>query len=78
MSFDGSNLRVGGDITAFASDIRLKTNIEPIDDAIARVRKLSGFTYDLNDRAEQELGLTNEERLVGVSAQEVLEVLPEQ
>ena len=77
LQFDGSNLRVGGDITAFASDIRLKTNIEPIEDAIARVRKLSGFTYDLNDRAEQELGLTNEERLVGVSAQEVLEVLPE-
>jgi hypothetical protein len=77
LTFDGSSLRVGGDITAFASDIRLKTNIKPIENAIAKVLGLSGFTYDLNETAEKELGLTNDERLVGVSAQEVLEVLPE-
>jgi len=76
-TFNGSQLSVGGDIVAFASDIRLKTNIEPIEDAISRIRKLSGFTYNLNDRAENELGLTSEERLVGLSAQEVLAVLPE-
>ena len=71
-----SNLFVTGDITAFASDIRLKTNIKPIDNALEKVCKLTGFTYNFNDIANS-LGYSSTERIAGVSAQDVLEVLPE-
>ena len=54
-----------GDITAF-SDIRLKTNIEKIENALDKVCQLSGYTYDMNNK-----------RRTGVIAQEVEKVLPE-
>jgi len=69
-------LSVTGDITAFASDIRLKTNIRPIENALSKVCSLSGFTYNFNGIAAN-LGLLSEDRIAGVSAQEVLKVLPE-
>jgi len=73
--FDGTNLSVGGDITAFASDMRLKTNLEQIEGAVAKVCKLSGFTYEFNETGK---GLDLPDgRHAGVSAQQVLEVLPE-
>jgi hypothetical protein len=76
LAFDGTNLSVGGDITAFASDIRLKTNIKKIENALDKVSKLSGFTYNFNDLAF-DLGFISKERIAGVSAQEVQSVLPE-
>jgi len=75
-TFDGTNLVVAGDITAFASDIRLKTNIEYIENALDKVMKLSGFTYNFNEKGS-ELGFDSSVRHAGVSAQEVQEVLPE-
>lgn len=54
-----------GDITAF-SDIRLKSNIEKIENALDKVCQLSGYTYDMNNK-----------RSTGVIAQEVEKVLPE-
>ena len=75
LTFDGTNLSVGGDITAFASDMRLKTSLEQIEGAVAKVCKLSGFTYEFNDTGKS-LGLPAG-RHSGVSAQQVLEVLPE-
>ena len=75
LQFDGTNLSVGGDITAFASDMRLKTNLEQIEGAVAKVCKLSGFTYEFN---KEGLGLgLDSGRHLGVSAQEVQEVFPE-
>ena len=75
LQFNGTNLSVGGDITAFASDIRLKTNIEQIEGAVAKVCKLSGFTYEFN---KEGLGLgLGGGRHLGVSAQEVQKVFPE-
>jgi hypothetical protein len=71
-----NNLSVTGDITAFASDIRLKTNIEPIENALDKVCKLHGFTYNFNDLAYS-LGFTSNQRIAGVSAQDVQAVLPE-
>ena len=75
LQFDGSNLTVNGDITAFASDMRLKTNIEQIEGAVAKVCKLSGFVYEFNE-VGRELQLPKG-RHAGVSAQEVETVLPE-
>ena len=75
LQFDGTNLTVGGDITAFASDMRLKTNIEQIEGAVAKVCSLSGFVYEFNE-VGRELQLPKG-RHAGVSAQEVETVLPE-
>ena len=69
-------LRVEGDITAFVSDMRLKTNIEIIDSALDKVNSLRGFTYTMNETG-QRLGYDAETRFPGVSAQEVQAVLPE-
>ncbi len=55
----------GGDITAF-SDIRLKSNIKKIDNALDKIKQISGYTYDMNNK-----------RSTGVIAQEVEKVLPE-
>jgi hypothetical protein len=66
----------GGDITAFASDIRLKENIKPIDNALDKVMSLRGFTYTFNEIG-QSLGYDPNISHSGVSAQEVFAVLPE-
>jgi hypothetical protein len=65
-----------GDIVAFVSDIRLKTNIEPIENALDKVCKLNGFTYEFNELAK-EVGIHKQGFHVGVSAQDVQEILPE-
>ena len=71
-------LEVTGDITALTSDIRLKTNIEQIDNALDRVCQISGFTYEHNELAKLKCDIdTGEQRYVGVSAQDVQQVLPE-
>jgi len=69
-------LFVEGDITAFVSDERLKTNISPITDALSKVNSLNGFTYNFNETAS-EFGFNTEIDYAGVSAQEVQKVLPE-
>ena len=70
--------KVTDDITAFVSDIRLKTDIESIDSPLDKVCKLSGFTYKHNETAKVECDVdTGNQRFVGVSAQDVQKVLPE-
>jgi len=76
LAFDGTNLTVGGDITAFASDDRLKTNKISIDNAGDKVKSLNGFTFNFNDIGAS-LGFDKEKTHAGVSAQEVQKVLPE-
>jgi hypothetical protein len=56
-------------VTAY-SDIRVKTNIERIPDALNKVCQLNGYTFDRTDSP-------NIGRQTGVIAQEVLKVLPE-
>jgi hypothetical protein len=65
----GGNGYFNGNVTAY-SDIRVKTNIENITNAVDKVNKLRGVTYDRIDDPESG-------RHTGVIAQEVLEVLPE-
>lgn len=73
---NSGNVYATNDVTAFASDMRLKTNIEQIDNALEKVCKLNGFTYEFNELANS-MGFMKERRFSGVSAQEVNEVLPE-
>ena len=64
-----------GDITAFGtSDERLKTNVSVIDNALDKINKISGYTFNWNELAEDKDQTLRE---AGVLAQEVEEVLPE-
>ena len=74
----GSNIWTSGNVTAY-SDIRVKTNIERIPDALDKVCQLNGYTFDRTDVKYDELTGEADKpvRQTGVIAQEVLEVLPE-
>ena len=76
-SGSGGEIRATGDITSAYSDERLKTKMSPITDALAKVKSLNGFIYQPNQLAI-DLGFADKiENRVGVSAQEVQNVLPE-
>jgi hypothetical protein len=64
-----------GDITAYySSDARLKENLQPITDALTKVKTLDGVTFNWNNLAEdKELDV----REAGVIAQQVQNILPE-
>lgn len=70
------DIRATGDITAFYSDRRLKTNIQDIPDALEKISTLRGVYYTANQLAH-DLGYTDDARQVGVLAQDVAQVLPE-
>jgi len=63
------------DFTA-TSDTRLKDVYGPIIDALDKVDALSGFYYRNNDKARS-LGQVKEDQQVGLSAQDLQDVLPE-
>ena len=84
LTFDGSELSLMGaltaseDITAFASDKRLKTNVEIIEEPLKKINTLSGFTYDWSMEQCMKAGFTPKDlRQVGVFAQDVQSVIPE-
>lgn len=62
-------------ITAYYSDDRLKNNLGNIPNALAKVLSLNGFYFEANETA-QKLGY-EKKREIGVSAQQVQEILPE-
>jgi len=64
-----------GNITAYYSDERLKIRKGNIENALEKVKALSGFYYEANELA-QSLGYEATPE-VGVSAQEVQAVMPE-
>ena len=64
-----------GNIIAYFSDDRLKTNLGLIPNALEKLNTLSGFYYEPNELAQQ-LGY-QKRREIGVSAQEVQKILPE-
>ena len=68
-------LSVIGDVIAFASDDRLKTNKSPIDNPLDKVMKIEGFTYNFNEIGAEIFDSST--RHVGVSAQQIQKVLPE-
>lgn len=65
-------LQVTQDITAFySSDINLKDNIKPINNALDKLIKISGVTFDWNEKS----GKSGKD--YGVIAQEIENILPE-
>jgi len=69
-------IRCTNNITAFYSDERMKTRMGNIENALDKVRQLSGFYYHGNETAAA-LGYDTDVAQVGVSAQEVQAVMPE-
>ena len=69
-------IRATNEITAYYSDDRLKDRHKNIENALSKIDRLNGFYYSPNSVAES-LGYDSSEEKVGVSAQEVLKVLPE-
>ena len=93
VTFSGANATVAGtlasgaltvtgaitatsEITAYFSDSRLKNFSGKIENALNKVVQLNGYYFTENEVAKS-LGFTNDERQVGVSAQEVFAILPE-
>ena len=75
-SFDFINAKfiAAGDVVAFGSpsDKTLKENIKPIDNALDKVEKLQGVTFDWKEQ-----DITNLKEDIGFIAQDVQKVLPE-
>ena len=67
----------GNDIVAYSSDKRLKENIKLIEKPLDKLDKLSGFTFNWNEKAEEVAGFDREQSMVGVFAQDVESVLPQ-
>ena len=70
-------IRAINDITAYySSDVRLKKNIKPIDNALLRLDKINGYEFDWKKGRPKNIH-SHEGHAIGVSAQEIMEVLPE-
>jgi len=69
------NLSVDGNITAYASDIRLKENITPILNALDKVLKIRGVEFDWKDECESLGFKPSWKHESGLIAQEVQEVI---
>ena len=71
---DGT-LRSTGDVVAYySSDKNLKDNLVKINDPLLKINKLSGYSFNWNDKQDTyEVG----SRDIGIVAQEVEKVLPE-
>ena len=74
----GGNLNVVSDITAFTSDMRLKTNLMRIPNALEKVQNLSGYYFDWKNKV-RDMGLhpSRMEDDAGLIAQEVQSVFPQ-
>jgi len=75
-TIDG-RIDAGNDIVAYSSDKRLKENINPIENPLEKIDKLSGFTFNWNETANKLAGFDRNQSMVGVFAQDVESVLPE-
>ena len=63
----GTDIWTSGNLIAY-SDIRVKENLQQVENALSRLIQLNGYTYDRIDTGEHQLG---------VVAQEVMAVFPE-
>ena len=80
VQLSGSNGTISctGDIVAYASDGRLKKNVQPIENALDKVMKIRGVSYDWVENITEEYDFhPTKMHEVGVIAQEVQKVIPE-
>ena len=75
-SATAGRIDASNDVVAFStSDIRFKENIVPIENALDKISKISGNTYDWKAELKDVHGYEGND--VGVIAQEVEAVLPQ-
>ncbi|GIW67488.1 MAG: hypothetical protein KatS3mg096_356 [Candidatus Parcubacteria bacterium] len=76
----GYKLDVAGDVhgTSFpvSSDIRFKTNLEKLDNVLAKLENINAYKFDWNE-LYQKLGRSDNRRHIGVIAQEIEKEFPE-
>ena len=69
-------IRATNEVTAYFSDAKLKTFEGVIENPIEKIMQISGYYFRENELAKT-LGYKNDKRQVGVSAQEIENILPE-
>ena len=75
---DSGNIFAVGNVTAYASDARLKTNIKPIKNALKKLSKIRGVEYDWVDNITSEYDFhPSVMHETGVIAQEIQAVIPD-
>lgn len=75
-TYSSVQIRSASNITAYYSDMRLKTKVGEIENPLDKVASLEGFYYKENDTAKS-YGYNNDQQQVALSAQAVQKVLPE-
>ena len=75
--YSNNDWQFAGNVTAYASDERLKENIETIPDALDKVCQLRGVTFDWKDDCEDKGFIPTMKHETGVIAQNVAEQIPD-
>jgi hypothetical protein len=71
------NAFFAGNVTAYASDQRLKTNIKKIENALEKLNKINGVEFDWVENIADYLFTPTNPHETGVLAQEVQAVIPD-
>lgn len=72
------NFSTRGNVTAYASDERLKSNFESINDALAKVNSIGGYRFDWRVEKCISLGFEPKQKTEhGLKAQEIERVMPD-
>ena len=70
-------LTASGDVVAYSSDARLKTNVTTIPQAIDKIKAIRGVYYDWKDEVSDYGFTPTQKHEIGLIAQEVEKVVPE-
>jgi hypothetical protein len=72
------NIDATGDITAYASDIKLKTNLEVVKNSLQLIDQIEAYYFEWNKQKCEEVGFTpNRDAEHGVIAQEIEKIMPD-
>ena len=78
MTIDSSrNMFVTGNITAYWSDRRLKTNLQKLDNFDDVLVSLTGYSFNWNEKGQEILQKPSDEIEIGLIAQDVQAVIPQ-
>lgn len=74
---ENRNLFIPGNITAYWSDRRLKSNLQQLSDVDYVLNSLTGYTFNWNEKGQQILKQSGNELEIGLIAQDVQKVIPQ-
>lgn len=75
--YSNNDWQFRGNVTAYASDARLKENVTTITDALEKVQRLRGVEFDWKDECAELGFMPAMQHETGVIAQEVQSVIPD-